>query len=34
VCDEVRYRGTCRTYTSSARTLGNLDDSIRSIEVE
>jgi uncharacterized protein YraI len=34
VCTRTRYRGTCRTYTSSARTLGTFDDAIVSLRVD
>jgi uncharacterized protein YraI len=33
VCTRTNFRGTCRTYTSSARTLGQLEGEISSIEV-
>jgi uncharacterized protein YraI len=33
VCTRTNFRGTCRTYTSSARTLGQLDGEISSIEI-
>lgn len=34
VCTRTRFRGDCRTYTTSARSLGRFDDSIASIRVE
>ena len=34
VCTRTNFRGTCRTYTSSARSLGGLDDEIASVRVE
>jgi uncharacterized protein YraI len=34
VCTRTRYRGDCRTYTTSARSLGSFDDSIASIRID
>ena len=34
VCTRPNFRGACRTYTSSARSLGSLDDDIASIRIE
>ncbi len=34
VCTRANLRGTCRTYTSSARSLGDLDGEISSISVD
>jgi hypothetical protein len=33
VCTRSRFRGDCRTYSGSARSLGRLDDRIESIRV-
>jgi hypothetical protein len=34
VCTRTNLRGTCRTYTTSARSLGRLDNAIRSLSVD
>jgi hypothetical protein len=34
VCTRTRYRGDCRTYTTSARSLGSFDDEIASVRVD
>jgi hypothetical protein len=34
LCDRTRLRGTCRTYTTSARSLGGFDDEAASLRVE
>lgn len=34
VCTRTNFRGTCRTYTSSARSLGALEGDISSIEID
>jgi hypothetical protein len=34
VCTRTRFRGDCRTYTTSARSLGGFDDEISSIAVD
>jgi hypothetical protein len=33
VCTRTNFRGSCRTYTSSARSLGSLDDEIASVRL-